>query len=158
MYLLYSSKRKAEGGGQYITVTIFWTPLQAKWNWKLGGGSIYCGNNILHPFPVANGNRKEIQYIVPIIFWTPLSIGYWKAAFGGGGNKTAAIFWIYNRVQNIIWHRYTCCIVLSNATRLPWAFKYVMCVPGTCPGNSKISATDEYQIITSSNFPDNYNR
>lgn len=28
---------------------------------------------------------------------------------------------------------------------------------GTCPGNSKISATDEYQIITSSNFPDNYN-
>uniref|UniRef100_K1RF01 CUB domain-containing protein n=1 Tax=Magallana gigas TaxID=29159 RepID=K1RF01_MAGGI len=29
---------------------------------------------------------------------------------------------------------------------------------GTCPGNSKISATDEYQIITSSNFPDNYNR
>lgn len=29
---------------------------------------------------------------------------------------------------------------------------------GTCPGHSTISATDEYQIITSSNFPDNYNK
>uniref|UniRef100_A0A8W8JMD4 CUB domain-containing protein n=1 Tax=Magallana gigas TaxID=29159 RepID=A0A8W8JMD4_MAGGI len=28
---------------------------------------------------------------------------------------------------------------------------------GTCPGTSTISATDEYQIVTSSNFPDNYN-